>query len=103
MTNTEDLLEYREKLWVEGETEIYLNKDETNSFYKIMFHFLGDEIEHFQECVEDGINVENHILYHFVNVINGLPQNLKEEIVSWVEEVVDKDFWNKVLETLEVV
>jgi hypothetical protein len=67
-----------------------------------MVHFLEEEKKHFQICLEDGINVENHILYDLVNVINGLPQDLKEEIVSWIEKE-DKVFWNKELETLEVV
>ena len=100
MSDIRTQLEYREKLWNEGETEIYLSKDETNSFFEIMVHFLIEEKENYKKCLEDGIDVKNHILNDLVNVINGLPQELKEDLYGYEGETL---CWNKELGTLEVV
>ena len=73
-------LEYREKLWSEGDKQIFLNKSESDSFLEIMVTRLNEELEHYWDCVELDRIPNEHMVYDLINVLNGLQPSHKEEI-----------------------
>ena len=75
-------LKYREKIWNEGDKQIFLNKLESDSFNEIMVQCLYEELEHYYECVEENGIPINHMLYDLLNVINGLSPSHKKEIIE---------------------
>ena len=75
-------LKYREKLWNEGDKQIFLNKSESDSFYEIMVQCLYEELEHYHEYVEENGIPINHMLYDLLNVVNGLSPSHKKEIIE---------------------
>ncbi len=86
-------LVYREKLWNERVIQIFLNKSESISFYKIMNTYLVEELDNFREHVElCGIPCD-HMIYEILNVVNGLSPSLKDDILIGLDvEDIDLPF-----------
>uniref|UniRef100_UPI0040471F7C hypothetical protein n=1 Tax=Algoriphagus sp. TaxID=1872435 RepID=UPI0040471F7C len=80
----------------EIELEIYLNLSETISLFEILCTYIKEESEHYWENDFEG---ENHMVYHFINLINGLPLHFKKEILrrndSGLKEIKLPKNWNE--------
>lgn len=79
--------EYNLKRDKEGEVEIHLNLSETISLFEILCTYIHEETEHYYEH-EGELDGQPHMVYHFVNLVKGLPPNLKKFIFG----IVNSDF-----------
>ena len=74
---------YNLKKDIKGNVEIHLNLSETVSLFQILCSYINEETEHYYEN-EDEINGEPHMVHHFINLLNGLPPNLRKEVLKGV-------------------
>jgi len=80
---------YNLKKDMKGNVEIHLNLSETVSLVEILCNYIHQETEHYWEH-EDEINGKPHMVHHFVNLVNGLPPNLKKFIFGIVNSEFKK-------------
>jgi hypothetical protein len=71
-----------------GVVQIQLNSSEVFSLVQILCSYVKEESEHYWEN-KDEIDERGHMIFHFMNLINGLPSVLKKDVLELVKSDVE--------------